>query len=148
MQPIPECIRSEQLFTENYAKLMLCRPLLVDNLLGSIPYYHMMTPLTSILPMIANKKIESVEYRDIKKILDNETICPKDKDYIKKQRKLANNRRAAKKFRERAMQDDSSDYFNLKDLVSEKIKLANEKRQLEAEIEKYKKLLPSCEAEF
>ena len=133
---------------ENYNKLMLCQALLVDNLQEYTPYLLMGAPLTSIIPVIDTKKIEDVEYRDIKKILDNETICPKDKEHIKKQRKLANNRRAAKKFRERAMQDDSLEYSNLKNLASERNKLAKEKRQLEAEIEKYKKLLPSCEAEF
>ena len=127
---------------------MLCRPLLVDNWQVWIPHLKK-CQLKSIINLLDSAKIESVDYREIKKIIESDTISESDRKEIRKQRKLANNRRAAKRFRQRACDKLSKDSRSVESLQRERNLLLREKEMLVQETNYYRQYLASQhEAEY
>ena len=136
------------IFAMNYGILMLCRPLLADNWQAWMPHLRKLQ-LKSVINLIDSRKIESVEYREIKKIIESDTISESDRKEIKKQRRLANNRRAARRFRERACETLSTESRSVESLKREKNSLLKEKELLLRETNYYRQyLLHTFEAEY
>ena len=115
----------------NYNCLMLCRPILADNWQTWVPH---LSRIQSIFNLVDLQKIEKVEYREIKKIVESEIIGKSDREKIKKERKLANNRRAARNFRNRALSSSQAEALRIRKLRKERDYLAREKQQLYKEI--------------
>ncbi|KAI6657374.1 hypothetical protein LOD99_122 [Oopsacas minuta] len=126
---------------------MICGPILVDNWQRWKEYFHT-TKIESLMFLIDLKKIETVEYREIKKVLECDSISVSDKNKIKKERKLANNRRAARNFRERGLKTEFSDIKSVETLKKVKDSLLREKERLLKETEYYKERIVVFEAEY
>ena len=121
----------------NYNSLMLCRPLLADNWQAWVPY---LSQVHSIFDLIEITKIETVDYRDIKKIVESNIIGMSDRNKIKKERKLANNRRAAKNFRNRALSANKVSAQRINQLRKERDNLLRMKKTLQEEINHFTQL--------
>ena len=116
---------------------MLCRPLLVENWQSWLPHLQKFQ-LQTVINLIDMRKIESVDYREIKKIIESDLVCESDRKEIRKQRRLANNRRAARRFRERACDILSTDTRSVESLRREKNLLLKEKEILLQETNFYR----------
>lgn len=128
--------KQAQLFSDNIEKLMQCQPILFSNWEDNLPYIQHRSG--SVQMSFDTKKIEEVAFRDLKRILESNVLIQKDKDFIQKQRKLANNRRAAKSFRNRAITTDGDLESDLNNLEETKMQLEREKAKLQKEIDNYR----------
>ena len=128
----------ETLYQQNCNSLMLCRPILADNWTAWVPY---LARKHNLFDLIDIKKIETVDYREIKKIVESSIIKKSDRIKIKKERKLANNRRAARNFRNRALSANKVEAQSISQMRKERDYLLREKNDLYKEVNFYKQAI-------